>query len=181
MVALVKDHLEFLQFILRWAWILININLIAALDQQDSSYGDHDFYSNSRAIYPIIVETCQINKHGVDCDSTDPDKVTCSSKIIETNTKLERKTLGVRLVKVLQISFKFTFCLIKTASGSDASLFGTWTKGGPLLLMYLRWEETLLEATKNDWQGWYSGPKIKDQQCHVLGPKISPNTNLGPQ
>lgn len=54
-------------------------------------------------------------------------------------------------------------------------------KRRPLTTHVLRWKETWLQAQKNDWQGWYSSPQIKDQQCHVLFPKISSNTNLGLQ
>ena len=53
------------------------------------------------------------------------------------------------------------------------------TKGGPgpLTGRQKNWPESM----KNDWRSWKSGPKTKDQQCHVLGPKISPHTIPGPQ
>lgn len=121
----------------------------------------------------MLLETCK------SCRTACADEP-CSHVHVKKKVALSLHTriLGLQILLIFSL---LRAGLIKQAIGSDTSLLWTWhlcIKGGPWLL---GWAEALLEATRNDWRGWFFGPKIKDQQCRVLDPKISPNTNLGPQ
>lgn len=81
------------------------------------------------------------------------------------------------------MSFNSNFYLIRRATASTPLWLAPDTSVQKEAHDYLcvQAERRLAWGNKKWLTGWYSGPKIKDQQCHVLGPKISLNTNLGPQ